>query len=226
MLRLTYLKKNNFRNIIWVPDSLKPYLNNKIFKSIFKNLKLKYYNTSNNIIFEDINYLTHMNSRWFIKNGKKKISNEYYTLSKTFRKYIFQEKSHEKKDTHKFIIVSRSKAATRNLINEMQLYKRLKKYKFKIINFESFSYEKQIEIAKNCKIMIGYHGSGFANIIFMKSNTRVLEIINRNYDHPLYKLSSKIFKLRYKSFICKKSFKNLDGICDVNQIEKYIQKII
>ena len=52
-----------------------------------------------------------------------------------------------------------------------------------------------------------------ATYIFIHSFNK----INRDY---------KILKLNYKKFVCSKNFKNLDGICNINEILKYVKKIL
>ena len=72
--------------------------------------------------------------------------------------------------------------------------------------------------------MIGYHGAGLTNLLFMKSKSLVLEILNKNYQHEIYKSFSKALKINYKSFKCSKNYLNLDGVCDINEITGYIKK--
>ena len=74
--------------------------------------------------------------------------------------------------------------------------------------------------------MIGYHGAGLSNSFFMDKNNYLIEIVNKYYNHPFYKLYTSMLKLNYKKFLCSKNFKNFDGECDINKINKYIKKII
>jgi hypothetical protein len=73
--------------------------------------------------------------------------------------------------------------------------------------------------------MIGYHGAGIANCIYMNKNSFLIEIFNKNYVHPHFKLFSDIQKINYYSINCKINFKNLDGICDVDEVVNYVKKI-
>ena len=73
--------------------------------------------------------------------------------------------------------------------------------------------------------MIGYHGGGLSNILFMNSKNYLIEILNKNYDHKIYGHISKLLGLKYKNFLCEKSFKNLDSFCNINEIERFIKKI-
>jgi len=111
------------------------------------------------------------------------------------------------------------------LLNEDELFNQLKKYGFKKIFFENLSYEKQVELSMNCKIMIGYHGAGLTNLIFMKKKSHLIEIYNKYYQHELFKLFSMCQKIKYKNFQCKENKKNLDGVCDIKEIKNYIINI-
>ena len=127
--------------------------------------------------------MSHPNNRWVIKNRTKKISSEYVKLVNTLRKKVFKNHLFKSDTSYKHIIVSRSRAIRRKLINEKELIKKLQPYNFKLIYFEECDYETQINIARNCKIMIGYHGAGLTNLFFMKSKSLVIEIFNENYKY-------------------------------------------
>ena len=71
-LRLIYLSNIKFKNTIWVPDNLKNYIKSKTFKAIFKKLNFRFFSTEKNIEFKNCSYLTHPNTRWYIRNNKKK----------------------------------------------------------------------------------------------------------------------------------------------------------
>ena len=84
------------------------------------------------------------------------------------------------------------------------------------------SFEKQIELAKDCEIMLGYHGAGLTNVFFMKPGTQCIEISNQNYDHEHVEYFAKSVDVKFIRFPCKKSYKNLDGLCDVDEIENFL----
>ena len=108
-------------------------------------------------------------------------------------------------------------------MNEKELFNKLKKIGFKLVYFENLSFEDQISIASNCKIMVGYHGAGLTNLLFMRPRTKVFEIINKFYDHPHMEIFSKCQNIIYNKFYCLENFKNKNGICDVNLIYNYIK---
>jgi len=223
-VRLIFLSNKKDPSTIWLPDNLKKYLISDTYKKAFSNMKFKFFSTNKNLIFLNCNYLSHPNSRWLIENKKKIISDEYTNLANTLRKKVFKNHSLKYESNYKYIIVSRSKAIRRNLLNEKELIEKLRPYNFKLVYFEECDYETQINIARNCKIMIGYHGAGLTNLFFMKSKSLVIEIFNENYQNELFKVFAKALNLNYKSFKCDKNYLNLDGVCDIKEITGYIKK--
>ena len=63
----------------------------------------------------------------------------------------------------------------RKIINEKEIKDSLRKKGFSIICLSDFSFLDQVNMFKNAKQIIGLHGAGFANLVFCKANTFVLE---------------------------------------------------
>ena len=220
--RLIFIQNKKKINYIYVPLNLKKILESQVYKKIFFKFKFKYYSTDKNYIFYNCNYLTHTHNRWAYKKKKKIVPVEFKKLINNFVKKAHNSTSKKKYDDFKYIIISRSNAIRRRLINEDILYEKLKKYGFKKVFFEKLSFKQQIEISKSCKIMLGYHGAGLTNLFFMKPGSQCVEIINENYTHEHIKYFAKSVNVKYKKFVCKKNYKNLDGSCDVDEIENYL----
>jgi capsular polysaccharide biosynthesis protein len=68
------------------------------------------------------------------------------------------------------------------IINDDELKKFLLKKNFSIYKIGELSFFEQIYLFNNAKIIIGAHGAAFANLIFCKENTKVIDIIPE--DHP------------------------------------------
>jgi len=214
LIRVVYLKKKNF-NIIYLPLNLKKIISSRTYKKIFKNKIFKFYSNSKDLIFKNVNYLSHIENRF----QNYYLNKSFFFIRNETQKIYLTGKNH-------FIFISRNKTKTRKLLNEEILYNKLKRFGFKRILFEDLPIDRQIEISINCKIMIGYHGAGIANCIYMNKNSFLIEIFNKNYIHPHFKLFSDIQKINYYSINCKINFKNLDGICDVDEVVNYVKKII
>lgn len=220
--RLIFIQNKKKIDNIYLPLNLKKILESQVYKKIFYNLKFKYYSTNKNYIFYNCNYLTQTHNRWIYNGKKKTVPFEFKKLINIFARKAHNFTSKRNYDNFKYLIISRSNAAKRRLINEDILYKKLKKYGFKKVFFEKLSFKKQIELSKNCKIMLGYHGAGLTNVFFMKPNSECIEIINRNYSHEHIKYFAKSVNVKHKKFVCKKNYKNLDGLCNVDEIENYL----
>jgi hypothetical protein len=214
--RIIYIKNyTNFKKIT-VPDYLKRVLSSSVFVKSLKNIRIRYLKSNQNYIIYNVNYLTHIENRF---------SNFY--LRDTFNKLRdIVQNNVEKNNKNCLVLVSRMESSRRRLINEQELFDKLKIFGFKKFYFEKLSVNQQIKIASNCKVMIGYHGAGISNCVYMKKNTHVIEIFNKNYIHSHFKLFSKIQKINYKNFICTKNLPNLDGLCDSGRIVKYIKNIL
>ena len=60
-----------------------------------------------------------------------------------------------------------------------------------IIKLSELSFNEQIKIFNEAKIIIGSHGAGLTNLIFCEPSTKVIEIGNPNFDCDVFKNISK-----------------------------------
>ena len=92
---------------------------------------------------------------------------------------------------------TRKNSYYRKIINESDLIDELKLRKFQIIDLDTISIEKQIEVFSSAEVIISATSSALANIVFCKQGTKIFEII------PRYKFQyENNLKSRY-SYICK-----------------------
>jgi len=99
----------------------------------------------------------------------------------------------------------------------------------KIITFDKLSFLQQVEIASSCSVLIASHGAGLSNIIFMPTNSTVIEIFPYAYSPAHYYRSLafssgiNIFQLHSTSLSaeneCARSFVNL-SMNECNSIPK------
>jgi capsular polysaccharide biosynthesis protein len=81
------------------------------------------------------------------------------------------------------IYISREGEKLRFVENEEEIMELLTKYGFKKVKMQNYSYQEQIQICHNAKYIIGPHGAGLTNILFMKNNSYVLELSTKqDYD--------------------------------------------
>lgn len=91
------------------------------------------------------------------------------------RRYVSRLKNRDHVDGPRFIYASRSKAKRRRVANEVEVAALLKRLGFATLHFEDYSFENQVRLARNAEILVGVHGAGLTNMLFMKDGAQVLE---------------------------------------------------
>ncbi|MCA9472533.1 MAG: glycosyltransferase family 61 protein [Nitrospirales bacterium] len=74
------------------------------------------------------------------------------------------------------IYVSRSLAGRRKVVNEEEIFSFLAPQGFRFCHLEQLSLAEQITLFHEAEIVVGPHGSGFANLVFCDPGTRVIEL--------------------------------------------------
>jgi hypothetical protein len=169
--KIEYLKRNrckNFKIIIpynirndWVTDSLKVY--NFKFIKLEKN-KVYLLKKATLIMPKS----TSGNPRPDLING---IRNRFRSFYNKFKK--------KTKKKYK-VYVSRDLSNKRKLEKENFFKEFLRKNKFKISYSELKSFKSQVIFYLSCKELIGVHGAGLANMLWMKSSSNIVELRNQD----------------------------------------------
>jgi len=134
--------------------------------------------TTHPYVFKDATYNIRNIPKWII-----------YWLKKKYLHLIIENKSFPKK-----IYIDRSdsvfsKSQIRIIENEEDIKKVLKKKGFKNVILSKLTFKDQINIFYNSKIIIGLHGSGFANLVFCKKKTSVIEFRNQKSNNAIENLA-------------------------------------
>lgn len=108
------------------------------------------------------------------------------------------------------VYLTRAKRGVRCVENEEEVLSVIKKYNFSVVVFENLNVWEQIELMARTTHFISIHGAGFTNMLFMKPNSSVLELINKpyaekEYTFPFWKLAN-ASALKYYAQLC-----NVDG---------------
>ncbi|WP_413668191.1 DUF563 domain-containing protein [Mucilaginibacter sp. Mucisp86] len=110
------------------------------------------------------------------------------------------------------LYVSRELAGRRKVINEEAVQEVVKKYGFAVFCPEEHSFLEQVAIFSEVRYLIGTHGSGLTNLLFMESGAALLELHQKNtneldYPSPLFWYMAECLKINYYHQICQTSGK-------------------
>ena len=86
----------------------------------------------------------------------------------------------------------------RKVINDDEIKRELTKVGFESVKLGDLTLKKQIKIFKNADTIIGLHGGGFANLVFCKPNTKIIELKSESAGMMYGNLAKKC-NLRYSS---------------------------
>ena len=147
-------------------------IKNVIDSNFYKHIKTKeLYATNNSIVF-DIEKVPF----WIISELRNRF------LKKIRKNHKFDKIYIDRSD-------SKGSKFFRRIINEKEIINFLVNKNFKIIKLSEFSFLDQISIFNNAKYIVGLHGAGFANVVFCKKNTNILEIKPKNAGDVIKNLS-------------------------------------
>ena len=113
---------------------------------------------------------------------KAKVDSYDYKMMAEVKKFYLDYVSEEKKTALNFgerIYISRMKAQRKKVQNEEEIEDVLRKYHFKILNNEDYTFLQQVDIYSHAKYLVSIHGSGLTNMLFMKEDSQILEFHKR-----------------------------------------------
>lgn len=96
------------------------------------------------------------------------------------------------------LFLYRGKSHRRNLLNEDEVFDSLKPLGFIKIEPGKLTVKEQIKQFMNAEIIVGTHDAGFANLLFAREGTKVLELTHESNLMPNFAFLSKTFGLSHK----------------------------
>ncbi|MDD3876090.1 MAG: glycosyltransferase family 61 protein [Bacteroidales bacterium] len=157
--KTTLILPDTFQKNSFVTDSLKT----------FPDLSVEYIPSNSVVFFKSLEYVTH-----------KKYCDHYDAetlrkIKKHFVKYVHDNQIKSPIINDK-IFISRKNIERRGISNEDAVLELINKYNFAVVDFEDYSFYEQIAMMQQAKYLIGTHGSGLTNMIFMKGGSKVLDL--------------------------------------------------
>jgi len=145
-----------------------------------------------------------------------------------YTNYVLLEKKVPFKKIGK-LYVSRKLAPRRQIVNEDKILQLLPKYGFEIFYPEQHSFLEQVAIFSQVKYLVGTHGSGLTNLLFMPNGASILELHKdktNELDHPspLFWYMADALGINYYHQLCgtegKEDYFDGDYIVDPELFEK------
>ena len=208
-------------DFFYIPDA-KPYQLYTLSK--FKIFKNRIINSKNyrHITADKIYATSHpwYHKGYILKEAKKL---QPWILNWVSKNFIIHKKKF--KCANK-IFIDRSESIFNHcqFINNDQIIKFLKDKDFSIIQPGKLSVAKQIYLFNNAKVIIGAHGAAFANLVFCKPGTKIIEVMPIKHPNEVSKTISKEKKLNYNLIKTKNlnNKKNGDIYLPINVLKKYL----
>lgn len=152
-------------------------------------------------------------------------------INKMYRSYVNCETSHcELTDR---IYICRKNATQRKIINEEEVISVMKKFNFNIICPENYTFFEQVSIFCKTRYVVGIHGAGLTNMLFMPPGSTVFELIKRKTNpirhlNLLYWYMADALRHKYYCQICEPTdkdemFISADIIVDIELLYKNLE---
>lgn len=147
-----------------------------------------------------------------------------FLINRVKKKLIEVAKSNFEENSPKKIWLSRTGQDRRIVNNEEKITEFLNKEGFNVINPENYSIVEQVNIFSNADIVIAPHGAALTNIMFMKKNSKVMEIriFSDSVRNAFFSLSSE-FALSYYYFLAEAKSENLVEDLNIN-MEDFLEE--
>jgi len=206
----------------------------------FPGLSIQYFPNDSTLFFEKLYYVQ-----------QKKYCDIYepHILAKLRMHFADYVKSlHIKSPVQNNKIFIARKEAKRSIVNEAEVFDLLENYGFSIVDFAQYSFYEQIAIAQQTQYMLGIHGAGLSNMLFMEHGSSVMALYrkienpsihhclvywrmagvlnHKYYLHYFDALPNKEFVAHKHEYYYNTDFNNFKISVDLNAFENDLKKFI
>jgi capsular polysaccharide biosynthesis protein len=152
----------------------------------------------------------------------------HYFLRSAVQKLISQSLVDESIIPFRKVYISRYNARRRKVTNEVEMVHMLRKMGFEIHMLENYSLKQQIQLFQESALVLSNHGAGLTNIMFMKPESKVLELKSENNDYWCYYSLANVFGLKYAYKLClgnDKNHRDADVFVDLSNLFDILNQI-
>jgi Glycosyltransferase 61 len=100
------------------------------------------------------------------------------------------------------LFVSRRDAAKRRVVNEEVLVAALGDLGFEVVVPGAVSFAEQVRVFSEAEIVVGPHGAGLANALFMPEGSAMLELHHPDFNRPYYQRLAATLGVHYCGLTC------------------------
>jgi capsular polysaccharide biosynthesis protein len=112
------------------------------------------------------------------------------------------------------------------MINEEEVYNKLKKYNFEYIQLEDYNMYEKIKLFMESEVILSSNSGALTLLLFANIKTKIIEIINTGENTKHYYDISTILGLNYNRYSNINEDDNVNFILDYNEFEKYLINIL
>ncbi|MFX4276703.1 glycosyltransferase family 61 protein [Aliarcobacter butzleri] len=136
----------------------------------------------------------------------------------------------EKVEPFRKVYFQRKNTQARYLSNTKELENLLSELDFEFILPEKLSFQEQIDLMNECKVMIGVSGAVFSNILFMQKNTNAIifspDTIATNY--YVFQSMADVANVKLTHVLTKNNFHDnihTNSSIDINEVSSFLNKL-
>ncbi len=139
---------------------------------------------------------------------------------------LFLSKPRQIENFKRKVYISRKNAITRRMINESSFIHLLAKYSIEYHCLESFSLSEKINLLSNTSLLIGVHGAGLTNMLFLPDQASVIEIrmLGDSHNNSYFAMASALkFPYYYlEAELVDSSSEEKDIVLDLEKMERIL----
>lgn len=133
-------------------------------------------------------------------------------------------------EPHRRIYLSRKNESRLRIRNEEELVKLLLDYSFEILDITKLPIVDQIKLMDEVEVLVSCQGSGLTNVLFMKSNTKVIEIHNVQLPNPHFNHYGIYKNIDYYNLMAEpytgSNIACVELECDLNKLQRLLQLVL
>jgi hypothetical protein len=125
------------------------------------------------------------------------------------------------------LFVSRRDATKRRIANEAALLTALRPLGFEPIVPGGLTFAEQVTMFSSAELVVGPHGAGLANALFMPRGSAVLELHHTSFRRPYYRRLAQTLALQYEALDCDPDPRSpLDMMVDVDSAVAVVRSML